>query len=137
MSMTPQRQPTDAEDPRIYLALKRTELAWDRTLLAWLRTTSALVVAGFAFDKGTQLLHQSRLATGTALVRSGHFVGLSLTAASTLLLVFVCYQYLRDMRELARVKGSRPPLLTPALIANALLIVLSTILFVVLLPSST
>jgi putative membrane protein len=124
-------------DPRVYLAVKRTELAWDRTLLAWLRTTSALIAAGFAFDKVTQFLHQQRLAAGVAIMRNGHLVGLSLTAASTLLLVFVCSQYWREMGELARIKGSRRSHLTPALVANALLIVLGTAVFVALLPGNS
>lgn len=123
-------------DPRVYLAVTRTELAWERTLLAWLRTTSAIIAAGFAFDKLTQLLHESRLAAGTALVHGGHVVGLSLTGASTTLLIFVCTQYWRGMHELAAMKGSRPSRFTPALIACGLLVFLGVVLFVVLIPSS-
>jgi Protein of unknown function, DUF481/Domain of unknown function (DUF202) len=43
-------------DPRVDLAVLRSELAEDRTLLAWLRIALALIGAGVAFDKGTQLL---------------------------------------------------------------------------------
>lgn len=121
-----------AADPRVDLAVKRTELAWDRTLLSWLRTTSALMAAGVAFDKGAQWLHEARLAAGTAIVRNGHLVGLSLTAAATLLLTFVCWQYWRDMRELAAIKGTRPARVPPALIAGALLILLGVAVFFLL-----
>src|SRR5215471_8622710 len=113
-----------AADPRVDLALKRTELAWDRTLLSWLRTTIALIVAGTAFDKGAQWLHEARLAAGSAFVRNGHLVGLSITAASIVLLAFVCWQYWMDARELASIKGSRPARMPPALIACALLVFL-------------
>ena len=111
----------------------RTELAWDRTLLAWLRITSALMAAGVAFDKEAQWLHEARLEEGTAIIRNGHLVGLSLTAAATLLLTFVSWQYWKDMCELAVIKGSRPAGVPPALIACALLILLGAAVFFVLL----
>jgi putative membrane protein len=123
-------------DPRVDLAVKRTELAWDRTLLAWLRTASALMAAGVAFDKGVQLLHEARLAAGTALIRSGHVVGLSFTASSTLLLVVVCWQYVKDMRELATIKGVRPRPVPPALVACMLFALLGVIVFFVLIVFS-
>jgi uncharacterized membrane protein YidH (DUF202 family) len=84
-------------DPRIDLAVQRTELAWDRTLLAWIRTALSLMASGVAFDKGTQLMHQARLATGTAWVRSGHFSGLTLTGVSTLLLAIVTWNHMRAL----------------------------------------
>ena len=121
-------------DPRVELAVMRTELAWDRTLLAWLRTTSALIAAGFAFDRGTKLLHEARLAAGTDLVRSGHLVGLTLTATSTVLLIFVCSQYWRDMTRLERVRCTGRARLTPALLANGLLILLGAAVFFMMLP---
>ena len=60
MTDSAREQAEQAADPRVDLAVKRTELAWDRTLLAWLRTTIALIVAGTAFDKGAQWLHEAR-----------------------------------------------------------------------------
>ena len=42
---TIREQTERAADPRVDLAVKRTERAWDRTLLAWLRTTSGLIAA--------------------------------------------------------------------------------------------
>lgn len=123
-------------DPRVDLAVKRTELAWDRTLLSWLRTTIALIVAGTAFDKGAQWLHEARLATGSAFVRNGHLVGLSLTAASIVLLLVVCWQYWRDIRALAVIQGSRQPRVPAALIACGLLAVLGTAVFFLLLSDT-
>ena len=92
-------------DPRTDLAVRRTELAEQRTLLAWLRTTIALMGAGVAFDKGAQLYHQIKLASGTAIVRSGHLVGLTLTVTSCLLLIVVLWQYLRAIRIWRRWRG--------------------------------
>ena len=120
-------------DPRVDLAVMRTELAWDRTLLSWLRTTIALIVAGTAFDKGAQWLHEARIAAGTAFVRNGHLVGLSLTATSIVLLTFVCWQYWRDGRQLAAIRGSGPVRVPAALIACALLIFLGAGVFFLLL----
>lgn len=129
-------QAEQAVDPRVDLAVKRTRLAWDRTLLSWLRTTIALIVAGTAFDKGAQWLHEARLASGSAFVRNGHLVGLSLTAASIVLLFFVCWQYWSDIRELAAIEGSRQARVPAALIACGLLIVLGAAVFFLLLSDT-
>jgi len=135
MNDSRREQAEQSADPRIDLAVMRTELAWDRTLLSWLRTTIALIVAGTAFDKGAQWLHEARLTAGTAFVRNGHLVGLSLTAASIVLLTFVCWQYWKDARKLAAIRGSgaRVP---AALIACTLLIVLGTAVFFLLLSDT-
>jgi putative membrane protein len=133
MMDSPREQAEQAADPRVDLAVKRTELAWDRTLLAWLRTTTALIAAGAAFDKGAQWLHEARLAAGTAFIRNGHLVGLSLTSASTVLLLFVCWQYWGDARELTAIKGSRPARVPSASIACRLVIFLGAAVFFLLL----
>src|SRR5277367_5136643 len=86
-------------DPRIDLAVRRTELAMDRTLLAWIRTALALMGAGIAFDKGAQFMHQARMSAGTALVQSSHVAGLGLTGASIVLLVLVTWNHMTSMRE--------------------------------------
>ncbi len=111
-------------DPRIDLAVRRTELAMDRTLLAWIRTALALMGAGVAFDKGAQFMHQARLAAGTALVRSGHVAGLSLTGASTLLLVLVTWNHMTSIRAFAEMRDHTPHRMTTAVIAAALVILL-------------
>jgi putative membrane protein len=120
-------------DPRIDLAVRRTELAEQRTLLAWLRTAIALMGAGVAFDKGAQLFHQSRLETGTAIVRNGHLVGLSLTITSTLLLVVVLWQYLKALSNLAKTAGRSGPQFPPTVVATVLVILLGIAVVVVFL----
>jgi len=119
-------------DPRIDLAVQRTELAWDRTLLAWIRTALSLMASGVAFDKGTQLMHQARLIAGTAWVRSGHFVGLSLTGVSTLLLVAVTWNHMQGLRAIARMNGRTPPRVTAAELAAVLVILLGGAVMAVL-----
>lgn len=111
-------------DPRVDLAVQRTELACGRTLLAWIRTTFGLMAAGVAFDKGASLLHEAHLAAGTAWVRTGHFVGLTVTGASIVLLAIATWDYIVAMRKLARMQGLLPPRFTPALVAAILVIVL-------------
>jgi len=131
------RQPADQSvDPRIVLAIKRTELAEDRTMLAWLRTALALMAAGVAFDKGAQLLHEKRLAAGTALVQSSHLVGLSLTAATTALLILVLFEYRKRHRELARAKGGTVPVLSPISVASVLVILLGIAVLAALIISN-
>jgi uncharacterized membrane protein YidH (DUF202 family) len=120
-------------DPRVDLAVRRTELAEQRTLLAWLRTTIALMGAGVAFDKGAQLYHQSKLEAGTAIVRNGHLVGLSLTIASLLLLVVVLWQYLNAISNLAKMAGRVGPRFPPAVVATVLVILLGIAVVVVFL----
>jgi putative membrane protein len=123
-------------DPRVDLAVQRTELAEDRTLLAWIRTSMALMGTGVAFDKGVQYFHESRLATGTAFVQSGHFMGLSFTLISTLLLVFVLWQHLRTLSVLARIKGVKAPRFPVTAFASVLVIFLGVAILVVLVISN-
>jgi len=121
-----------ADDPRVDLAILRSELAWDRTLLAWVRTALSLIAAGVAFDKGVLLLHQARLAAGTALVRSSHFAGISVTSVSILLLVIVALKYLSSVRALARLGHHNPPRVTSAFLIAMLAAVLGCTVLIVL-----
>jgi len=123
-------------DPRVDLAVQRTELAEDRTLLAWVRTSMALMGTGVAFDKGVQYFHQSRLAAGTEFVRSGHFMGLSFTLISTLLLAVVLWQHLRTLSVLAHIKGTKAPRFPATAFASVLVIFLGVAILVVLVISN-
>jgi uncharacterized membrane protein YidH (DUF202 family) len=52
----------DAEhgiDPRVDLAVERTEFAAERTQLAWIRTNLALLGSGVALDKGIEAVHKA------------------------------------------------------------------------------
>ena len=51
--------------------------------------------------RDSELLHEARLEAGTAWVRSAHLVGITLTAASTLLLIVVTVNYFMNVRSLA------------------------------------
>ena len=133
MSNESRENAEQSADPRVDLAVLRSELAWDRTLLAWVRTVIGLIGAGVGFDKLAQYLHQARLEAGTAIVRNGHLVGLTLTGVSTVMLMIACLQYWQSRRELARIKGSRPPRIPPAMLSAILVIVLGCAVFVVLL----
>ena len=115
-------------DPRTDLAVMRTELALDRTQLAWVRTTFALITAGFALDKVTEALHQARMIAGTNWVKSSHLSGILLTVAATVFLVLTSIEYVRQARWLARLKGSPPPWLPPALILSSLVVLVGVIL---------
>jgi len=115
-------------DPRTDLAVMRTELALDRTQLAWVRTTFALITAGFALDKITEALHQARMVAGTNWVKTSHLSGILLTVAATLFLVITSIEYVRQARWLARLKGSTPPWLPPALILSSLVVLVGVIL---------
>jgi len=70
--------PRDGSDPRVDLAVQRTQFASDRTPLSWIHTALGLMAAGVAFDKGARFLHEARLGDGTAWVRTGHLVGLAI-----------------------------------------------------------
>jgi putative membrane protein len=120
-------------DPRVDLAAVRTQLAWDRTLLAWIRTTLALMGAGAVLDKGVQLLHQAKVLAGVEVVRNGHLLGLTLTGVSTILFVVVCWQYVQNMRTLARISHGKTSGTRPALLVSVLVIFLGCAVFIVLL----
>lgn len=119
-------------DTTLDLALQRTALAWDRTLLSWVRTTLALMGAGIVLAKGAQVLHQAKVLARVEDVRSGHWLGLSLTGISTVLLVIVCGQYVGTARALARTQGSRRPRFPAALLAALLTVLLGCAVFAVL-----
>ena len=132
--MTGEREAAEQQaDPRIDLAVQRTELAEDRTMLAWLRTALALMGAGAAFDKGARLLHEERLAAGTALIRNGHLVGLSVTGSISLLLVLVLWQHRRKQAELAVIKGTSEVAFPATTVACILVILLGIAVFGLLL----
>lgn len=110
-----------ADDPRIEVALERTQLAYERTQLAWIRTVLALITAGIAIDKGTEALHEARIAMGEALVKDGHISGLLLTISGTAMMALAAGIYLRRMKELNQMRGIRRKLPYPVFILSVVI----------------
>jgi len=105
-------------DPRIDLAVERTLLAIERTQLAWVRTVMGMITAGIALDKGLAALHQARLISGTAWEKNGHFGGLLLTSGGTLFMIFPTIMYIRRMRELNLMRGTKSKLPPPGVLIS-------------------
>lgn len=120
-------------DPRVDLAVQRTELALDRTQLAWVRTAFTCITAGLAIDKGAEALHKARVVAGTNWVSGSHFVGVVLAAMSTFLLLVASVEYSRQVRRLARIKGTEPRPLPLGLFISVLVIVLGAALSILML----
>ena len=115
-------------DPRVDLAVERTELALERTHLAWIRTMFTLITAGLAIDKGVEIIHSQRLASGEAWVKHGHFVGLVLTSASTVLLLAESIQFVRRSRQLAAMKKAKFHFISTGLTLAILVMLLGFVL---------
>jgi putative membrane protein len=127
---------TESElDTALELSFTRTELASDRTLLAWIRTALTLMAAGVAYDKGFRLLHDERLAEGTAWVRSANFAGVLVTAASTVLLAMATVRHLMIARSLAGARQRGMGGAIPTLLAAGLVILLGCAVIVFLLAT--
>ena len=122
-------------DAALELALTRTELASDRTLLAWIRTALTLMAAGIAYDKGFRLLHDERLAEGTAWVRSAHSAGILVTITSTLLLALATFKHFRLARSLAATRRSGLGQAIPSLLGAVVVIALGCAVATVLITT--
>jgi putative membrane protein len=109
------------DDPRIEIAIERTQLAYERTQLAWIRTVLALITAGIAIDKGTEALHEARIAMGEALVKDGHFSGMLLTISGTVMMIMSTAIYFRRMRELDQLRGMQRKLPYPGFILSCII----------------
>lgn len=120
---------------RTLLAYERTELALERTQLSWVRTTLALLGSGIALDKGIELMHRDRIEKGTALVQNAHIVGITLSIAGTLLIIYTTWFYIQRSRTLAQIKGGKTLLLPPGAMASFLIILLGIALSLLLLVS--
>jgi uncharacterized membrane protein YidH (DUF202 family) len=122
-----------AADPQLDLAVQRTELALDGTQLAWVRTAFTLITAGLAIDNGAAALHQARVLAGTNWVTGSHVVGVALTAAATVFLLLTSVAYFQQARTLARLRGTKPPWLPPAMLISSLVVLLGGTLSILLL----
>jgi putative membrane protein len=115
-------------DPRVDLAIQRTEFALERTQLAWIRTTLTFLASGIGLDKGMEAIHKTRLEAGNALSNNAHAIGITLSIAATLLLSLVTLLYIRRLRRLARMKGVKPMLFPPGSVASFLIILLGAVI---------
>ncbi len=122
-------------DERTHLAAIRTVLALDRTLLAWARTAISLMAAGVAFDKGARLFHEARVQAGTAFVNSSHAIGITVSAAGTVLIAVAIWGYLRDLRTVGEMLPKPPTRLQPSLFASLLVMALGVLATVVMILS--
>jgi uncharacterized membrane protein YidH (DUF202 family) len=114
-------------DPRVDLAVERTEYALERTQLAWIRTVITLLASGVALDKGIQAVHQARIGSGDALVKNAHMIGIYLSTIGTVLMLITTWKYMLRSRSLAKIKGARPALIPPAALASLLIIFLGIV----------
>lgn len=120
-------------DTALELAFTRTELTSDNTLLAWVRTALAMMAAGIAYDKAMLLLHEERVAAGTAWVRSANFAGILVTGISVVLLVIATVRHLRIARSLAEARRKGIGGSATSLLAAILVILMGCGVFVFLL----
>ena len=113
----------EVHDPRVDLALKRTEWALERTQLAWVRTAFVIMTTGLTLDKGITALAQAQLLEGRQWVFGGHVGGVLLAIAASVLLAVATVGYVRNTRELHRSSdhGSER---SPAVLPLSILVVL-------------
>jgi len=119
-------------DPRVDLAIERTVLALERTQLAWIRTALGMLAAAVAMDKGLEVLHQDRIAAGTALVRHAHVAGLSVIAVTLLLFAGATVSYYRQGTRLVNLSGTSTQKIGWILWQSLFLIALGTVIFIAL-----
>ena len=122
-------------DPRIDLAVERTELALERTHLAWIRTVVGLIVSGFALDKLFEVIHAARLASGQALIKQVHVVGLSLTIAGTLIMLVETIYFYKRTRILKQMRGVNIKFFPSGLIVSILIFLIGVAIIFMLLDS--
>jgi len=118
---------TAASDFRTDLSIETTILAMERTQLAWVRTVMAFITAGVAIDKGTSLLHEARLVSGTAWSKDCHFAGLLLTVSATLLMTMETILYIRRVRQLNKMTVTKIKLPWPTTILSIFVCIVGAI----------
>jgi len=93
-----QRKETEQDtDLRVDLAVESTELALERTQLSWIRTTLALYGSGIGLNKGIEAMHNARIVSGNALFENAYVTGITLSIASTVLMVVNTWFYIHRL----------------------------------------
>jgi len=121
--------PDDNLDPRVSLALLRTEWALERTQLSWVRFTFSLLSTAFALDKGTAALSEAKVLDGPGWVAATHWGGMGLAMVASLMLAVTTMHYVTRANELVRQfpgVDSRP-VSRPALAVSILIISLGVV----------
>ncbi len=89
---------------QVDLAVERTELALKRTHLAWIRTTFTIMTSGIAIDKGLEFVYERHLLKSQEVLKSGHIIGIFMSLAGLLLLIFETINFVKRSRELSDLK---------------------------------
>lgn len=115
-------------DPRVNLAVERTELALERTQLAWIRTTFTLMTAGLAIDKGAAYIHEQRIAVNKAFMNNAHGIGIFLTSLGTVLLLVETIQFTRRNKQLAAMKKANTSFFSTSWVLSVMVMLLGFIM---------
>ncbi len=123
----------ETKDAGLNLSVERTELALERTQLAWIRTTLSFLASGIALDKGMEIIHKARVEAGNALFENAHAMGIALSLGGTFCMLLRSWFCFKRLRNLALMKGAKPPALPPVLISSLLVTLLGIVISVLLL----
>jgi putative membrane protein len=83
------------------MARQRTVMASDRTLMAWIRTSLSMISFGFTIYKFHQYLYESG-SVKTAVDRAGtRNMGSVLIVLGVAALLVACWQYRKELKQLA------------------------------------
>lgn len=121
--------PDAGGDPRVPLAVQRTEYALVNTQLAWIRTVLAVIGAAVVLDQGMAYLRRQRVGWGGALELHAHALTLLLSGGATVFLVIATLRYRRNVAALARMQGSNFRHFDPGLMLSLLIAALGVAVF--------
>ncbi|MFM7151392.1 MAG: DUF202 domain-containing protein [Gemmataceae bacterium] len=119
-------------DPRVDLALRRTEWALERTQLAWVRTAFVMMTAGLGFAKTAFALSEAKLLKEPRWVEYANQGGIGLSALSAVLLALATWAYVHRTNELNRM-ASPPNRSLPTVLPLSLLVIAMGATFTILL----
>jgi len=125
---------TDLAHGRTDLAVRRTVMAANRTLMAWVRTALALISFGFTIYKFLQAAAGSAGQLTLQQAQGPRRLGLMLIFLGTASVVLGTVEYVRTVKELAKMSGKEyRPHADFSLIVGAVIGFLGLFLFVTIL----